>query len=133
MSLRRRSVLSQSDSDSDHYSARRIPSGFLAVYVGEERRRFVIPARFMNLPVFGALLNRAEEEFGFQPSGGLVLPCELPQFKGLLKLLEIDEQRFGILGLDELFAMSSQLNFVSCKEINNACLGFTPLLEKARV
>ncbi|XP_050117651.1 protein SMALL AUXIN UP-REGULATED RNA 51-like [Malus sylvestris] len=54
----------------------RIPSDFLAVYIGPERIWFVIPARFVNLPVFVGLLKKVEEEFGFQSNEGLVLPCE---------------------------------------------------------
>ncbi|KAK6941746.1 Small auxin-up RNA [Dillenia turbinata] len=107
MSIRGRSILSYSDSDSDlgssSGSTRRIPPGFLAVYVGLERRRFLIPTRFLNLPIFGSLLQKAEEEFGFQPSGGLVLPCDVKFFKELLKFLDRDEKKFGGLSLDEIF------------------------------
>ncbi|MFS7981453.1 putative small auxin-up RNA [Helianthus anomalus] len=53
------------------------PGGSLAVYVGDEHRRFVIPTRFINLPVFASLLNKAEEAFGFQTTGRLVLPCQV--------------------------------------------------------
>lgn len=144
-SLRPRSVLSYSSSDSDEpaktdsSSRRRTPSGTLAVYVGvneHERRRFVIPTRFLNLPVFIALLDKAEEEFGFQPSGGLVLPCEVELFSEILRLLEIDEQRFGALGLDEILMVISDVGFESaldqsCKEATSH--GFAPLLQKARV
>ncbi|XP_006360678.1 auxin-responsive protein SAUR71-like [Solanum tuberosum] len=140
-SLRPRSVLSYSSSDSDEpaqtdsNSRRRTPSGSLAVYVGvdeDERRRFVIPTRFLNLPVFISLLDKAEEEFGFQPTGGLVLPCEVELFSEILSLLEIDEQRFGVLGLDEILMVISDSGLdQSCKEA--ASHGFTPLLQKARV
>ncbi|KAK4716662.1 hypothetical protein R3W88_015000 [Solanum pinnatisectum] len=140
-SIRPRSVLSYSSSDSDEpaqpdsNSRRRTPSGSLAVYVGvdeNERRRFVIPTRFLNLPVFISLLDKAEEEFGFQPTGGLVLPCEVELFSEILRLLEIDEQRFGVLGLDEILMVISDSGLdQSCKEA--ASHGFTPLLQKARV
>ncbi|KAL3337691.1 hypothetical protein AABB24_030027 [Solanum stoloniferum] len=140
-SLRPRSVLSYSSSDSDEpaqpdsNSRRRTPSGSLAVYVGvdeNERRRFVIPTRFLNLPVFISLLDKAEEEFGFQPTGGLVLPCEVELFSEILRLLEIDEQRFGVLVLDEILMVISDSGLdQSCKEA--ASHGFTPLLQKARV
>ncbi|KAM1721025.1 hypothetical protein ACFX12_022611 [Malus domestica] len=135
-SLRRRSVLSNNDSDG---SNRRIPSGFLAVYVGSERIRFVIPARFVNLPVFVGLLNKAEEEFGFQCNGGLVLPCEVVFFKEILMLLERDESRFGRLGLEEFWKVVSEVGLVdSCKNSatnaaakNSGCHAFTPLLQRA--
>ncbi|XP_009341743.2 auxin-responsive protein SAUR50-like [Pyrus x bretschneideri] len=117
---------------------RRIPSGFLAVYVGPERIRFVIPARFVNLPVFVGLLKKAEEELGFQSNGGLVLPCEVVFFKEMLRFLEKDESRFGRLGLDELLKVVSEVGFVdSCKDSarnagakNSGCHAFTPLLQR---
>ncbi|MCD9642970.1 hypothetical protein HAX54_030068 [Datura stramonium] len=139
-SLRSRSVLSYSSSDSDEPAQtasdrRRTPSGSLAVYVGPERRRFVIPTRFLNLPVFISLLDKAEEEFGFQPTGGLVLPCEVDFFSEILRLLDRDEQRFGHLGLDEIVMVISDVGFEaldqSCKEA--ASHGFAPLLQNARV
>ncbi|XP_058113127.1 protein SMALL AUXIN UP-REGULATED RNA 51-like [Magnolia sinica] len=135
ISLGRRHVISDSDSDSDSDSTRhrRIPPGFLAVYVGPERRRFVIPTRFLNLPIFVALLKKAEEEYGFQACGGLVLPCDVGFFKGVLKILEKDEQRFRGFGLEEVLKLFSEVGFDSCKEGKAACHGFAPLLQKARV
>ncbi|KAJ4957463.1 hypothetical protein NE237_024574 [Protea cynaroides] len=136
MALRGRSAHSypdDSESDSNSGSARRISSGFLAVYVGPERKRFVIPIRFLNLPIFVSLLKKSAEEFGYQSYGGLVLPCEVGFFKGLLKVLGKDEQRFRRLGLDDFLMMSSEVGFDSCKEANNSCSGFTPLLPKTRV
>ncbi|KAF8407348.1 hypothetical protein HHK36_006476 [Tetracentron sinense] len=140
MSLGRRSFLSHSDSDSDSDSDspsgsnRRIPPGSLAMYVGPERRRFLVPARFLNLPVFVALLKKSEEEFGYPSNGGLVLPCEVVFFKGVLKVLEKDEPRFRRLELDEFLKMFSEVGIdSSCKEGKKSCHGFTPLLQKARV
>ncbi|XP_040998004.1 auxin-responsive protein SAUR20-like [Juglans microcarpa x Juglans regia] len=127
--LRRQTVLPTSSG-----SGRRIPAGFLAVYVGPERKRFVIPTRFLNLPVFVALLDKAEEEFGFQRTGGLVLPCEVGFFGEMLKLLERDEGRFGRLGLEELM-MVTEVSSGSCREATSRAYGHlvTPLMQKARV
>ncbi|KAL6985020.1 hypothetical protein U1Q18_018400 [Sarracenia purpurea var. burkii] len=146
MSLRRHPVLSGSSSDGDGdrdgsgsggrpQSRRTIPCGSIAIYVGYERRRFVIPTRFLNLPVFVALLNKAEEEFGLQRNGGLVLPCEVEFFKGVLEFLERDEQRYRALGIDEFVRMFSEVGFDSCKDTVNVCSsnGLTPLLQKTRV
>ncbi|PHT42528.1 Auxin-induced protein 6B [Capsicum baccatum] len=135
-SLKRRGVLSYSSSDLDEPgSNRRTPSGSLAVYVGPEKHRFVIPTRFLNLPVFISLLDKAAEEFGYQRTGGLVLPCEVEYFSEILVLLDRDEERFGHFGLDELVKMITEVGFEaldqSCKEA--AAHGFAPLLENARV
>ncbi|KAI4346512.1 hypothetical protein L6164_007402 [Bauhinia variegata] len=136
LTLRRRSVLSDSnncaESESKSKTNRRTPPGFLAVYVGMERQRFVIPARFLNLRIFKGLLKKAEEEFGFQCNGGLVLPCEVGFFKVLLKHLNKDEGRFGKFSLEEFVKIVSDVGSDSgnCKE---TVIAFTPLLQKARV
>ncbi|KAK1434826.1 hypothetical protein QVD17_00580 [Tagetes erecta] len=114
-----------------------IPSaGSLAVYVGPERHRFIIPTRLVNLPVFSSLLNKAEEEFGFQTSGGLIIPCDVNFFQWLLNVLNRNQNgSFSTLDLDDLTAMFAQSTIDStphCKDVVN-CRRFTPLLQKARV
>ncbi|PWA88780.1 small auxin-up RNA [Artemisia annua] len=104
----------------------------LAVYVGQERHRFIIPTRFLNLPVFITLLNKAEEEYGYQISGGLILPCDVSFFRNLLHVLERNEREFGTLDLDDFVTMFNDLNVdeFTCKHESRS---FTPLLRKARV
>ncbi|KAE8668304.1 Auxin-induced protein X15 [Hibiscus syriacus] len=62
-----------------------VPKGHVAVYVGEgNRKRFVIPISYLNHPLFQDLLNRAEEEFGFNhPMGGITIPCSEEYFISL--------------------------------------------------
>ncbi|XP_047092994.1 auxin-responsive protein SAUR50-like [Lolium rigidum] len=61
-----------------------VPRGHFAVYVGESRRRFVVPIAVLDRPEFRSLLRRAEEEFGFGGAGDLlVLPCEERTFRSL--------------------------------------------------
>uniref|UniRef100_A0ACD6A4U5 Uncharacterized protein n=1 Tax=Avena sativa TaxID=4498 RepID=A0ACD6A4U5_AVESA len=61
-----------------------VPRGHFAVYVGESRRRFVVPIAVLDRPEFRSLLRRAEEEFGFGGAGDLlVLPCEELAFRSL--------------------------------------------------
>ncbi|KAK8582442.1 hypothetical protein V6N13_069220 [Hibiscus sabdariffa] len=67
-----------------------VPKGHIAVYVGEGNRprRFVIPVSYLNHPLFQDLLNRAEEEFGFNhPMGGLTIPCSEEYFISLTTVL----------------------------------------------
>ncbi|RDX69865.1 hypothetical protein CR513_50965, partial [Mucuna pruriens] len=53
-----------------------VPKGYLAVYVGEKMKRFVIPMSYLNQPSFQDLLSQAVEEFGYDyPMGGLTIPC----------------------------------------------------------
>ncbi|XP_039037972.1 auxin-induced protein X15-like [Hibiscus syriacus] len=55
-----------------------VPKGHVAVYVGEgnDKKRFAIRISSLNHPLFRDLLDRAEEEFGFNhPMRGLTIPC----------------------------------------------------------
>lgn len=69
-----------------------VPKGYLAVYVGPELRRFIIPTSYLGHPLFKMLLEKAAEEFGFDQSGGLTIPCEIETFKYLLKCMENQPQ-----------------------------------------
>ena len=97
VSLKSRSIHSFSNSDSyrTSKSIQRSLSRFLAIYVGTNRQRFVIPTRLLNLPIFVALLNKAGEKFGLRLSGGLVFPYEVGFFKEVLRFLEKDEVKYG--------------------------------------
>ncbi|XP_022638702.1 uncharacterized protein LOC106767875 isoform X1 [Vigna radiata var. radiata] len=65
-----------------------VPKGYLAVYVGPELRRFIIPTTYLSHSLFKVLLEKAAEEFGFDQSGGLTIPCEIETFKYLLNCME---------------------------------------------
>ena len=84
-------ILRRSNSLSKHAASKSldVPKGYLAVYVGEsEKKRFVIPISFLNRPTFQQLLNKAEEEFGFDhPMGGLTIPCSEDTFIDLTSCL----------------------------------------------
>ncbi|XP_027344219.1 indole-3-acetic acid-induced protein ARG7-like [Abrus precatorius] len=111
-------------------TTRRPPPGFLFVYVGAERMRFAIPARFLNLPVFHGLLKQTEEEFGLRGNGGLLLPCQVPFFSHIVNYLHKDEHKYGKLSLQDFVHLVSHLDAASCKE--NVVV-FAPLLQKAEV
>ncbi|KAK7312272.1 hypothetical protein VNO77_36027 [Canavalia gladiata] len=65
-----------------------LPKGYLAVYVGERMKRFVIPISYLNQPSFQDLLNQAEEEFGYDhPMGGLTMPCSEDVFQHITSSL----------------------------------------------
>ncbi|KAK2395985.1 protein SMALL AUXIN UP-REGULATED RNA [Trifolium repens] len=69
-----------------------VPKGYLAVYVGPELRRFIIPTSYLSHSLFKMLLEKAAEEFGFDQSGGLTIPCEIETFKYLIKCIETQEK-----------------------------------------
>lgn len=80
------------DSDEDSCQSLELPNdvprGYLAVYVGPELRRFIIPTSYLSDPLFKVLLEKVEEEFGFDHSGGLTIPCDTETFKYLLQCME---------------------------------------------
>ncbi|RYR55028.1 hypothetical protein Ahy_A06g030281 isoform C [Arachis hypogaea] len=65
-----------------------VPKGYLAICVGEELKRFVIPTVYLGHQAFQILLREAEEEFGFQQTGVLRIPCEVSVFESILKMVE---------------------------------------------
>ena len=65
-----------------------VPKGYLAVYVGEEMKRFVIPISYLNQQSFQELLNQAEEQFEYDhPMGGLTIPCSEEVFLDIISCL----------------------------------------------
>ncbi|KAF4380985.1 hypothetical protein F8388_011907 [Cannabis sativa] len=75
-------------------SAKDIPKGYLAVYVGKSKMtRFVIPVSYLNSSSFQELLCQAEEEFGFDhPMGALTIPCSEETFINLCYILQLSIQ-----------------------------------------
>ncbi|KAL5208423.1 hypothetical protein ABZP36_032858 [Zizania latifolia] len=58
-----------------------VPAGFFTVLVGPEKERFAVRARCANHPLFRALLDQAETEYGFAGCDGpLELPCDVDAF-----------------------------------------------------
>ncbi|XP_030551688.1 auxin-responsive protein SAUR71-like [Rhodamnia argentea] len=93
----KRSISSLSSDDDDgsnnsrkHSSSNNnaVPRGYLAVCVGEELQRFVIPMHYLDSPAFGSLLQEAEEVFGFQQTGVLRIPCNVSVFGSVLDMVE---------------------------------------------
>ncbi|XP_031264442.1 auxin-induced protein 15A-like [Pistacia vera] len=70
------------------------PTGFFAVYVGEERERFVVPTGYLSHPLFKMLLEKSYNEFGFEQSSGLVVPCSVSAFQEIVNAVECSNRRF---------------------------------------
>ncbi|CAI9297852.1 unnamed protein product [Lactuca saligna] len=78
------------DVSSDHCSS---PSstpqtGFFTLYIGEERRRFVVPMSYLTHPLFKMMLEKSSEEFGFSQKNGLVVPCSVNAFQEVVSVVE---------------------------------------------
>lgn len=62
-----------------------VPKGHFVVYVGENRSRYIVPISWLGHPEFQNLLQRAEEEFGFNyHEMGLTIPCDEVVFRSLI-------------------------------------------------
>ncbi|XP_047313013.1 auxin-responsive protein SAUR71-like [Impatiens glandulifera] len=66
------------------------PGGCFSVYVGPEKKRFVIKAKYANHPLFMMLLEDSEMEYGYSSQGPILLPCEVDLLYKVLA--EIDNQ-----------------------------------------
>lgn len=64
-----------------------VPKGHFAVYVGENRTRYIVPISWLAHPQFQSLLQRAEEEFGFNHDMGLTIPCDEVAFESLTSMM----------------------------------------------
>ncbi|KAK7304021.1 hypothetical protein RJT34_15011 [Clitoria ternatea] len=82
-----------------------VPKGYLAVYVGPELRRFIIPTSYLSHHLFKVLLEKAADEYGFDQSGGLTIPCEIETFKYLLKCIENEENEKKEQSARKLFVL----------------------------
>lgn len=80
----------QEEEKEDRKRGRRVaPEGCFSVYVGPKKQRFVIRTQCLNHPLFKALLEEAESEYGYNSEGPLELPCEVDIF--IKVLIEMDD------------------------------------------
>lgn len=61
--------------------------GHFVVY-SIDHKRFVVPLKYLKRTVFKELLKWSEEEFGFDPNGPLVLPCESVVLEYVISLVK---------------------------------------------
>ncbi|KAL5710613.1 hypothetical protein ACHQM5_021155 [Ranunculus cassubicifolius] len=84
------------DDTSKESCSSKTPTGSFAVYVGEERQRFVVPTSFLSHPLFKMLLEKAEHEFGYKQSDGLVVPCSVSAFQEVVSAVECSYGQFDL-------------------------------------
>lgn len=77
-------------------SSNKTPTGFFALYVGEERQRRVVPTSYLSHPLFKMLLEKAYDEFGFEQRNGLIIPCSVSAFREVLNAIECSNGRFDL-------------------------------------
>ncbi|GLT62688.1 hypothetical protein SLA2020_353060 [Shorea laevis] len=79
------------------------PTGSFAIYVGEERERFVVPTSFLSHPLFKMLLEKSYDEFGFEQRNRLVVPCSVATFQEVVNAVECCNGKFDFGNLVEEF------------------------------
>ncbi|EER99161.1 hypothetical protein BDA96_02G271500 [Sorghum bicolor] len=67
------------------------PEGCFTVCVGAGRQRFMVRTECVNHPLFRALLEEAEEVFGYAAAGPLALPCDADAFVRVLEQIEEED------------------------------------------
>ncbi|WOK99551.1 auxin-responsive protein SAUR71-like [Canna indica] len=72
------------DSPTAGAAAATAAQGHVPVYVGEEMERFEIRTGLLNHPAFVELLRRSAQEYGYEQTGVLRIPCPVPLFRRLL-------------------------------------------------
>lgn len=65
-----------------------VPRGHFAVYVGDNRSRYIVPISWLNHVEFQGLLERAAEEFGFNHDMGLTIPCQEEDFLYVMSIIQ---------------------------------------------
>ena len=70
--------------ESCSYVPKDVPRGHLVVYVGEDCKRVVIKVAILNNPLIRALLDHAEDVFGFTNGSKLRIPCSESIFLNIL-------------------------------------------------
>ncbi|KAF3323611.1 indole-3-acetic acid-induced protein ARG7-like protein [Carex littledalei] len=85
------SFLRRSESNGRASSSRVVPAGCLTVCVGPKKQRFVVKMACLNHTLFHALLQQAENEFGFTSDGPVMLPCDVETFQQVM--MEMEQRR----------------------------------------
>ncbi|KAL7610268.1 auxin-responsive protein SAUR71 [Lactuca sativa] len=89
------------DNKQEHQSSVSTPRGCIALYVGEERRRFVVHTAHLSHPLFQILLEKTAEEFGFVQKDKLVIPCTIDVFREVVRAVKCNNGKFDLRYLVE--------------------------------
>ncbi|XP_060188149.1 auxin-responsive protein SAUR71-like [Lycium barbarum] len=71
------------------------PQGCFYVYVGPEKEKFIIKAKYANHPLFEMLLEDAEMEYGYNSQGPILLPCDINRFYKVLGQIDSEKETIG--------------------------------------
>ncbi|KAK1412773.1 hypothetical protein QVD17_34274 [Tagetes erecta] len=101
--VKKENLLRYDDEDRVSITTTTTPRGFLAVYVGDERKRFVVPTSCLSHPLFKILLAKASEEFGYEQQNGLAVPCSVAAFQEVVMVMKSCRGMFDLRHLVQEF------------------------------
>ena len=79
---------------------RKVPKGYIGLYVGEERKRYEVPVKYLSLPAFQELIVQSQaDELEPKIQGPIMLACRTEEFDQLLKLAKVS---YGMLKILEV-------------------------------
>ncbi|KAI3866856.1 hypothetical protein MKW92_029387 [Papaver armeniacum] len=93
-------MLSRKAAMQEEKKMNKVKKGWLAVQVGLEEeggfQRFVIPISYLYHSLFKQLLDAAQEVYGYQANGPLILPCSICDFLRLRSRIdkEVNNQQY---------------------------------------
>ncbi|XP_042059739.1 auxin-induced protein 15A-like [Salvia splendens] len=61
------------------------PAGYVPIYIGREKKRFMIKTKHLNHHLFKSLFEEAESEYGYRHESLLMFPCKVDHFVDVLK------------------------------------------------
>lgn len=67
-----------------------VPPGFLPIYIGDDRKKYVVPVAFLSEIMCKALLNQFKDENMTAIDNPITLGCSTQLFEGLLNLLNFN-------------------------------------------
>ncbi|KAM4077529.1 hypothetical protein ACJW30_12G144800 [Castanea mollissima] len=77
---------------------RKVPEGYIGLYVGEEKKRYEIPLKYLSLPAFQELIVQSQaDELEPKIQGPIMLACRTEEFDQLLKLAKVSTVILKIL------------------------------------
>ena len=69
---------------------RKVPKGYIGLYVGEERKRYEVPVKYLSLPAFQELIVQSQaDELEAKIEGPIMLACKTEEFDQLLKQAKV--------------------------------------------
>ncbi|KAJ0089126.1 hypothetical protein Patl1_31524 [Pistacia atlantica] len=83
----RRLVMSDEKDHHHHHQSVKVRRGYVAIYVGDEAKRYEVPVKYLSFPPFLELVKQSVgDDFDTQIDGPINLTCTTETFDELLKL-----------------------------------------------